>query len=257
MTDKFEIQYAEPMGYRIWGMEIDMKIIYEDKDIIVVEKPAGQLVQSGKNFEMDLTSEVQNYRKRNKEEAYAAVINRLDRPVGGIVLFAKNKKAAAVYSKKMADKAFCKQYYAIICGKPDDKKESFVDYLVKDERNNISQVSIETDENAKRAELMYEVIKTVVTERGEYSLVKIELITGRHHQIRVQFASRQLPLVGDTKYGSEYFAERNSLEEVRAKFGIKRGQIALFATKLSVDDKEYEAIPQWVENFNYGELKTL
>lgn len=106
-----------------------LDIIYEDKNMIVVNKPAGQLVQSGRSFELDLTSEVLNYRREKCEEAYAAVINRLDRPVSGLVLFAKNKKEASRLSSLMQEEGFCKQYYAVCCGKLPDKNGEFVDYL--------------------------------------------------------------------------------------------------------------------------------
>ena len=91
-----------------------LDIIYEDKNMIVVNKPAGQLVQSGRSFELDLTSEVLNYRREKGEEAYAAVINRLDRPVSGLVLFAKNKKEASRLSSLMQEEGFCKQYLSLI-----------------------------------------------------------------------------------------------------------------------------------------------
>ena len=112
----------------------------KNKNMIVVNKPAGQLVRAARSFELDLTSEVLNYRREKGEEAYAAVINRLDRPVSGLVLFAKNKKEASRLSSLMQEEGFCKQYYAVCCGKLPDKNGEFVDYLLKDGKNNVSKV---------------------------------------------------------------------------------------------------------------------
>ena len=183
----------------------NVKIIYEDTEKLIVEKPAGVLTQSARSFDTDLVSEVLTYRRSKKETAYAAVINRLDRPVGGLVLFAKTKQAAARLSKEMQQNTLNKQYYALICGKPEQSKGTFVDYLQKDAKANLSKVVSKESKEAKRAELEYEVLKTVYVQAHEQmpvTLVKIHLITGRHHQIRVQFASRKHPLYGDGKYGS-------------------------------------------------------
>ena len=93
-----------------------LNVIYEDKDKIIVNKPAGQLSQSARGFDMDLVSEVLTYRKNKGEEAYAAIINRLDRPVSGLVLIAKNKKEAARLSALMQRESLCKQYLVLVCG---------------------------------------------------------------------------------------------------------------------------------------------
>ena len=139
--------------YKKYGGNM-LDIIYEDRNMIVVNKPAGQLVQSGRSFELDLTSEVLNYRREKGEEAYAAVINRLDRPVSGLVLFAKNKKEASRLSSLMQEEGLCKQYYAVCCGKLPDKNGEFVDYLLKDGKNNVSKVVKEGTAGAKYAKLL-------------------------------------------------------------------------------------------------------
>ena len=181
----------------------NVKIIYEDTEKLIVEKPAGVLTQSARSFDTDLVSEVLTYRRSKKETAYAAVINRLDRPVGGLVLFAKTKQAAARLSKEMQQNTLNKQYYALICGKPEQSKGTFVDYLQKDAKANLSKVVSKESKEAKRAELEYEVLKTVYVQAHEQmpvTLVKIHLMTGRHHQIRVQFSHHGLPLYGDNRY---------------------------------------------------------
>lgn len=214
-----------------------MNVIYEDSKIMVVRKEAGQLTQSAKSFDLDLTSEVLSYRKKKGETPYAALINRLDRPVSGLVLFAKDKKEAARLSKQLQQGGFCKEYMAVICGKLPDRKGHFVDYLLKDGRNNTSSVVDEGTGDAKRAELKYEVIKELETQQNIYSFVKITLITGRHHQIRVQFSSRKLPILGDLKYGDA----KNENSGIR----LKRGEIALCACELTVDGKTYKTTPDW------------
>lgn len=108
-----------------------LNIVYEDKNKIILNKPAGQLSQSGKSFEVDLVSEVLAYRKSKGEEAYAAIINRLDRPVSGLVLMAKNKKEAARLSALMQKESLCKHYQVLVCGKPEASGGELVDNLLR------------------------------------------------------------------------------------------------------------------------------
>ena len=112
-----------------------LNIIYEDKDIIIVNKPSGQLSQGARGFDLDLVSEVMTYNRSKGNPAYAAIINRLDRPVSGLVLIAKNKSAAAAYSTAMQKNGgFNKQYEALVCGKLPEESGIFVDYLVQEVR---------------------------------------------------------------------------------------------------------------------------
>ena len=178
-----------------------MKILYEDEDQIVVHKPAGVATQTAKLGQKDLVSEVKNHISKTKGIAnpYAGVINRLDQPVEGIVLFAKNAKAAAALSEQLQNGSMKKWYQAVIYGHMDDVKNMLSDYMEKDGRTNTSRVVSDITKDAKKAELMYSVLATV----GKTQLLEIELLTGRHHQIRVQFSSRNHPLIGDSKYGSQ------------------------------------------------------
>lgn len=216
-----------------------MDIIYEDSNMIIVNKPAGVLTQSNRSFDKDLTSEVMTYRKKKDEAAYAAVINRLDRPVSGLVLFAKDKKTAADLSNKLQTQTFNKLYYAVVEGCPDEDKGVFEDYLVKDAVNNMSYAADKDTPDSRYAKLEYELIKTAKDDNGKsVSLLRIHLITGRHHQIRVQLSSRNMPIVGDAKYGSEG-------RVINSRALVRRNRIALCAYSLTVDGKTYEAdIPE-------------
>lgn len=234
-----------------------LEVLYEDSDIIVVKKPVGMESQSVHSFTPDLVSEIRKHINRLSTtggEPYVGVIHRLDKPVGGIMVYAKTKKAAAALSQQVQNHQMKKEYMAVVCGKPVDNVGNFVDYLLKDGKNNVSKIVDKGITGAKRAELTYEVVDTIVekTERQEesvekekyrrhggegednkrgdnkggdnkrddnkgednkgddnkredgmqvLSLVKIRLLTGRHHQIRVQFAGHGLPLWGDKRYG--------------------------------------------------------
>ena len=215
-----------------------LNVIYEDKDKIIVNKPAGQLSQSARGFDMDLVSEVLTYRKNKGEEAYAAIINRLDRPVSGLVLIAKNKKEAARLSALMQRESLCKQYLVLVCGRPHSDTGTFTDYLLKNGKTNKTEVVKAGTPDAKKAELDYELIDCIETKEGILTWV-INLITGRHHQIRVQLSSRNLPVVGDGKYGG------NPAVKKAEEYHIKRGCIALCAKSLTVDGKVYEAEPEF------------
>ncbi len=116
-----------------------LNIIHETKDIIIVNKPAGQLSQGAKGFDLDLVSEVMTYNASQGKSAYR-IINRLDRPVSGLVLIAKNKSAAKYSTLMQKEGGFNKQYEALICGKPSEPKGTFVDYLKKDGRTNTSAI---------------------------------------------------------------------------------------------------------------------
>ena len=180
-----------------------MKVIYEDNHIIVVVKEPNIPSQSDKTGDIDMLTLVKNYikEKYNKPgEAYIGLVHRLDRPVGGIMVFARTSKAASRLSEQIRNKNFKKKYLAVVDGNFNEKKGTLLDYLYKDERNNISKVVTETKKNAKLAKLDYEVLN--YDDKRNLSLVKIYLHTGRHHQIRVQMAHAGHSLFGDQKYGT-------------------------------------------------------
>lgn len=250
-----------------------IKIIYEDNEKLIVDKKAGQLSQSGKGMEPDLVSEVLNYRKRKGEEVYAAIINRLDRPVAGLVLFAKTKEAAAKYSKEVQDKgSISKVYEAYVYGKLDCKKATLTDYLIHDKLNNTSSVwegdaqdakklgtakGLGTGKNAKgfgdakEARLDYEVLS--YDEATNLTKISVKLYTGRHHQIRVQLASRGHAIIGDYKYfqmaneklGGEAIS-KETFDGLVRKCKLRRNTIALAAVELEVDGQKFRTeLKQW------------
>ena len=193
-----------------------LKVLYEDKDIIVVVKPAGVESQAAKKFAPDMLSEIRKHMVINKlctpgKEPYVAVIHRLDKPVSGVMVYAKTKKAAAALSEQVQNRKMDKFYEAVVCGKPVNNVDNFVDYLKKSVDGNYSQIVDKGENESKRAELSYELLKTVETENGELSHVRIHLLTGRHHQIRVQFSGHDLPLYGDGRYNPMFVGKREPL----------------------------------------------
>lgn len=182
--------------------KLEMKVIYEDNQIIVVEKEPNIPSQSDKTGDEDMLSLVKKYikEKYNKPgEVYIGLVHRLDRPVGGVMVFARTSKSASRLSEQVRNKTLQKTYIATVDGKFEENKGTLENYLYKDERNNISRVVNQDKKNAKLAILDYEVLN--YDEKRDLSVVKIKLHTGRHHQIRVQFAHAGHSLYGDQKYG--------------------------------------------------------
>lgn len=193
-----------------------LKVLYEDREIIVVVKPAGVESQAAKKFAPDMLSEIKKHMVINKlctpgKEPYVAVIHRLDKPVSGIMVYAKTKKAAAALSEQVQNRKMDKYYEAVVCGKPVNNVDNFVDYLNKSVDGNYSQIVDKGENESKRAELCYELLKTAGTEDGLLSHVRIHLLTGRHHQIRVQFSGHGLPLYGDGRYNPAFQGKREPL----------------------------------------------
>lgn len=181
----------------------NLKIIFEDNHIIVVEKIPNIPSQADKTGDIDMIALVKQYikEKYNKPgNVYLGLVHRLDRPVGGIMIFAKTSKAAGRLSDEIREKVFKKKYLAVVDGKIEKRSGSLEDYLYKDERNNMSKVVNKEKKNAKLAKLDYEEI--IYDEAKKLSLLKINLHTGRHHQIRVQLSNFGHSIFGDQKYGT-------------------------------------------------------
>lgn len=181
----------------------ELKIIYEDNHIIVVEKPVNIPSQGDKTGDIDMLTIIKEYliKKYNKPgDAYLGLVHRLDRPTGGVMVFAKTSKAASRLSEQIRNKEFEKEYLVIVDGRFEETSGTYEDYLLKNEKNNMSKVVDSKNKNAKIAKLDYEVVK--YNEETNLSLVKVKLYTGRHHQIRVQFSNRNHSVYGDQKYGT-------------------------------------------------------
>jgi len=191
-----------------------INIIYEDNHLLVVEKPINIPVQEDSSKDLDFLTLLKDFIKKRDNKpgnVFLGLIHRLDRPVGGIMVFAKTSKCASRLSEQVRNRTFKKTYYAIVEGKVEEKGV-LVDKLLKDTKNNIVKV----DKNGKESILDYKLVEY----KDNMSLVKINLKTGRSHQIRVQFSSRGHALYGDQKYNSN------------SKVGE---QIALFANSITIN----------------------
>lgn len=212
------------------GKNSMISILFEDQDLIVVEKPAGVESQSARGFEEDMVSMIRGHihssihklspKGSGKEPPYVGVIHRLDRPVRGVMVYAKTKKAAALLSRQVQEGSIKKIYRAVVCGKPVDNCGSYVDFLLKDGKNNTSQIVDKSVNCGKLARLNYRVVDTKTVGGQILSLVEIQLLTGRHHQIRVQMAGHGTPLYGDAKYRGQ-------------NISLPAGPLALCAVRLS------------------------
>jgi 23S rRNA pseudouridine1911/1915/1917 synthase len=175
-----------------------MKILFEDNHLLCAVKPQNMPVAEDESKDLDLLTALKGYIKEKYSkpgEVFLGLVHRLDRPAGGVMVFARTSKAASRLSDAMRTGQFQKTYLAVVCGSAPDQGE-FLDYLIKDEKTHSTRVAKKQEPGAKEARLSFE---TVARLKG-LSLVRIRLHTGRHHQIRVQFASLNLPLYGDARY---------------------------------------------------------
>lgn len=194
-----------------------MNVIYEDSYLIVVEKPPGTPSQADKTGVKDMCAMVSEH----VGGGYAGLVHRLDRPVGGLLVFAKKDFVCAKLSAEMAEASFEKTYLAVVCGQAKDS-DTLRHFLIKNQRLNVAKVVHQNEKGAKEAILSY--IKrgeSIDPEQGALSLLEVDLKTGRHHQIRIQLAAAHLPIWGDTKYNEAFSKPKEFVN------------IALWAHKLS------------------------
>lgn len=197
-----------------------IKVIYEDNHLLVVEKPVNILSQGDDTNDKDMVNLLKQYvkEKYNKPgNVYIGLVHRLDRPVGGVMVFAKTSKAASRLSDQVRTKTFKKTYRAVIHGTMKKNEDTLLDYLYKNKKTNMVSVVNKNHKEGKYSELSY----STLGKKDGFSLVEIDLKTGRSHQIRVQFSSRNHPLFGDQRYGQNV----NKVGQ----------QIALWANKVSFE----------------------
>lgn len=184
-----------------WGENMEkLNVLFEDNQIVVVLKPQNVPTAADESGDLDLLSMVKGYikEKYNKPgEAFVGLVHRLDRPTGGIMVFARNSKAAKRLSEQFATHDVGKIYYCITQGVVKHKSQNLVNYVKKNERENIVKVVPMGESGAKKAELVYKELEN----NGSNSLLEVKILTGRSHQIRLQLANIGYPLVGDVKYG--------------------------------------------------------
>ena len=193
---------------------LNLEILFEDKDIIICRKPAGVATQTKRLGQQDMESLLKNYRAKKGEPPYIGIVHRLDQPVEGIMVFAKNQQAAAHLSKQIQDRVIGKHYYAVSANAPKAGEGVLEDYLLTDKKSNYTQVVEVTTTGAKNAKLEYKVLET----KENKTLFDIKLHTGRQHQIRVQMANEGCPLVGDSKYGEAGEREQLALCSYKLEF---------------------------------------
>lgn len=197
--------------------DLDLNILHEDNHIIVVLKPQGVPSCGDESGDDSLLEAIRRYIKTAYDKpgnVYVGLIHRLDRPTGGVMVFAKTSKAASRLAEQMRGGDFEKKYLTVLTGVPEQKKATLVNYLKKNPINNMVYICPQTTEGAKMASLDYEVLE----EKGGCCLVRVKLHTGRTHQIRVQMAGLGTPVYGDMRYGGE---------------NAKKGNLALWAYSLA------------------------
>ena len=179
-----------------------MQVLYEDNHIIIVNKESGEIVQGDKTGDVPLSDIVKQYIKETHAKpgaVFLGVVHRLDRPVSGVVVFAKTSKALTRLNNMFRDGEIHKTYWALCSNRPEKIEGELDNWLVRNEKQNRSYVYDKEKPNAKRARLHYQVIGA--TDR--YTLIEVHLMTGRHHQIRSQLAHIGCPIKGDLKYGAK------------------------------------------------------
>ena len=179
-----------------------MEVVYEDNHVIIVNKQSGEIVQGDKTGDRPLSDIVKDYIKEKYQkpgEVFLGVVHRLDRPVSGLVVFARTSKALTRLNKMFAEGQVHKTYWALVQGCPEKEEDLLTHWLTRNEQQNKSYAYQREVPRSKKAQLEYRVLS-----RGDnYSLVEVQLMTGRHHQIRCQLSAIGCPIKGDLKYGAK------------------------------------------------------
>ncbi len=216
---------------------MELNIIYEDKHILCLVKPQGVPSQSDKSKDEDLMTAAMKYVQKKDNKMYLGLIHRLDRPVGGLIVYAKTEFANKELSRQVQLRETQKEYLTVVCGNGETEKAILLeDYLKKLKTINMSKVTGQDDKQGKLARLEYEVLDSVETEEyGTLSLLKVKLYTGRHHQIRAQLSNANLPIWGDNKY-NKVFVKKKEFTQIALwshKFGFKHPKTKKFTEFIS------------------------
>ena len=199
-----------------------IEILHKNRDFIVCVKPQGIPSQSDTTCDEDMTSILQNHLRESGEKDDIFVVHRLDRATGGVILYARNKASAAIFSHLVAEKdGFQKEYLAIASGKPENDSGNMTDYLFKDSAQKKAFVVKGERKGSKLASLDYKLEKCTSLGEKTFSLLSIKLHTGRFHQIRAQLSSRGMSIYGDGKYGSREKATNMALWANKLSFTYK------------------------------------
>lgn len=213
------------------SIELEKQILFEDNHIIILNKLSSQIVHSDKTGDVSLEEMVKHYLKTKYNKpgnVYCGLVHRLDRPVSGVVMFAKTEKALVRLNKMMKEHQIHKTYWAIVRNNNIKPKATLVNFLIRNEKQNKTYVTKDTSKG-KYAELDYEVLK----KSDNYQLLKVNLKTGRHHQIRVQLSNIGCPIKGDLKYGFERSNKDASISlharQLEFLHPVKKEQIKIIA----------------------------
>ena len=209
--------------------EIKIAPLFEDAYIAVCEKPTAILTLPSEKRERSLIDYLSDFYVGQGKRVTLYPVHRLDRGTGGLVVFAKNKKAAAELSSVFSEHRNTKEYLALLDGTPAEPSAELCDILYADKKANKAFVVSRERKGAKEARLFYEILKTRETEKGDVSLVRIELKTGRMHQIRAQLSHMGTPLLGDGKYGSHNNSCHFALHAFHLKFSLGKKAYEFFS----------------------------
>lgn len=216
-----------------------MNILFKNNDFIVCVKPQGIPSQPDPSGCVDMTALLSDELIKNGEKSDIFVVHRLDRSTGGLIIYARNKEAAAAFSRLVAEKdGFQKEYLAVISGRPENESGNMTDYLFKDSAQKKAFVVKSERKGAKLASLDFKTLQTVSEDDKIFSLLRITLNTGRFHQIRAQLSSRGMPIYGDGKYGSREKAPNFALWASKIAF-IYKGKSYEFESAPDLSQKPW------------------
>ena len=227
------------MNYQINKNSIwEEQIAYEDNHIIVINKLPSEIVQGDKTGDTPLSEKIKNYlkvRDHKPGNVFCGVIHRLDRPVSGLVIFAKTSKALSRFNELFREKTISKTYLAVVKTKPPKEKDLLTHYLIKNEKTNTSKAFLKEVKGALKSQLEYELLSS----SDNYHLLKIKLLTGRHHQIRAQLSAIGCSIKGDMKYGFNRTNEGGFIHlhsyQLNFMHPVKQEQVSLTCFPISND----------------------